>query len=381
MAVGSRVHNRGVKERSIVVPVTSGLIMVALAAALMLLPMPYAVERPGPTINTTGMQDDNLIISIDGAETYPAEEGELRLTTVSMLGGPASPAKAFDVLQGWWREDTTVLPREQVFGDETAEELSEYQQIMMQNSQQNAVAAALQELGYEVPMVINVVEMIPGMKASEVLEVDDIVTGITRDDTGEGIEIVAFRDLTDFLAETPPGTEVTVDIVRDHTEQTETFATSPRPDGDRRTGSLLGVFIAADIQNPVTIEFDLHRIGGPSAGLMFSLGVIDLMTPGELTGGEIIAGTGTMSIDGYVGAIGGVRQKMHGSVRDGASWFLTPIDNCGEVIGYEPDGLTVIPVDDLAEAHDVVSAIADGDTADLPTCGQYATEGLVEARQ
>lgn len=375
------MHNGGVNDRSMILPVGAGVTMIALAAGLMLLPMPYAVERPGPTVDTTGMQGESPIITIDGAETFPVDEGELRLTTVSMVGGPSNPATAYDVLSGWWRGDSLVLPREQVYGDETAEELSEYQQIQMENSQQNAVAAALQELGYDVPMVLNVVEMIPGMNASEVLAIDDVITGISREDTGEHLEISEFRELTDFLGEMPAGTSVTVDVLRDGEAITESFVTSARPEGDRRTGSLLGVYVSADIQNPVDVQFDLDRIGGPSAGLMFALGVIDLMTPEELTGGEIIAGTGTMSIDSYVGAIGGVRQKMHGAVRDGASWFLVPIDNCAEVVGHEPSGLTVIPVDELADAREAVEAIASGETSDLPTCSQFATEGLVEARQ
>ncbi|MDN5558876.1 MAG: signal protein PDZ [Ruaniaceae bacterium] len=368
-------------DRSMVVPMVSGVTMVALAAGLMLVPMPYAVQSPGPTINTMGAQGDTPIITVDGAQTFPVGEGELRLTTVSVRGGPSSPATPYDVLAGWWREDSVVIPREQVFGTETAEELSEYQQIQMANSQQNAVAAALQALDYEVPMVLNVVEMIPGMKASEVLVVDDVITGIARSDTGAHIEIDNFRNLTDFLGETPAGTSVTVDVQRGGNAVTETFETSPRPEGDRRAGSLLGVFVAADIQNPVDVQFDLDRIGGPSAGLMFALGVIDLMTPGDLTGGEIIAGTGTMSIDSYVGAIGGVRQKMHGAVRDGASWFLVPVDNCAEVLGFEPEGLTVIPVDELSDAREAVEAIASGQTDGLPTCAQKVSEGFVEARQ
>ena len=109
----------------------SGVTMVALAAGLMLVPMPYAVQSPGPTINTMGAQGDTPIITVDGAQTFPVGEGELRLTTVSVRGGPSSPATPYDVLAGWWREDSVVIPREQVFGTETAEELSEYQQIQM----------------------------------------------------------------------------------------------------------------------------------------------------------------------------------------------------------------------------------------------------------
>jgi len=347
----------------------AGVVLALLLAGMMLLPAPYAVQRPGPTVDTLGERNGTPIIAVSGAEEHSVSAGELRLTTVSVSGGPDNPVSTFDVVDGWLRGDTVVLPREEAFGDERdAQQLSEYQSAQMAASQSNAAAAALQQLGYTVPMVLRVAETVEGSNAAGVLVVDDVLTAVTRRDTGERIELVDFRDLTDFMRAVPAHTTIAIEYDRGGEPGTAEFETSARPEGDDRPGSVLGVFITADLSLPVDVRFDLDNIGGPSAGTMFALGVVDIMTPGDLTGGEVIAGTGTMSVDGYVGGIGGIRQKMFGAVRDGADWFLAPVDNCAEVVGHEPAGLEVVSIVDLAQAVDAVEAIAAGDTADLPRC-------------
>ena len=132
---------------------------------------------------------------------------------------------------------------------------------------------------------------------------------------------------------------------------------------------IIGVFVGGDYEFPIEVRIQLENVGGPSAGMMFALGIIDKLTPGELNGGENVAGTGPISGSGEVGAIGGIRQKMWGAVRSGADWFLAPASNCGEVVGHVPSGLTVFAVATLDDALTALSAIADGaDTASLPTC-------------
>jgi PDZ domain-containing protein len=133
-------------------------------------------------------------------------------------------------------------------------------------------------------------------------------------------------------------------------------------------GSLLGVVLKPDVQMPVDVRFDIDKIGGPSAGTMFALGIIDVLTPGEMTGGKDIAGTGTMNLAGEVGPIGGIQQKLLAARRDGAEWFLAPRANCNEVRDHVPDGLHVVSVTTLAEAHHAVETIGAGDGASLPTC-------------
>jgi len=362
----------GALDRAARVISVTGVVLAASLAAMLLLPVPYAVQRPGPTVDTLGETDGSPLIEVSGADVHPVTAGQLRLTTVSVTGGPDNPVNAFEVIEGWLRGDVTVMPREEAFGEVGAEELSEFQQAQMAASQSNAAAAALQELGWEVPMTLRVAETIPGSRAAGALQIDDVLTAVTRVDTGERVDLVTFRDLTDFMRQVPPDTVIDVDFLRAGEPGSVRFATSQRPEGDTRPGSVLGVYVSADVELPVDVRFDIQKIGGPSAGLMFALGVVDVMTPGNLTGGRVIAGTGTMSVDGDVGGIGGVRQKMHGARRDGAEWFLVPTENCGEVVGHEPPGLSVVAVDDLTEAVAAVREIAaGGDT--LPRCPDDGT--------
>ena len=120
---------------------------------------------------------------------------------------------------------------------------------------------------------------------------------------------------------------------------------------------------------PFQVQISLDKVGGPSAGMMFSLGIIDTVTPGDLTGGKHIAGTGTISPDGTVGPIGGIGQKMRGARSSGATLFLAPASNCDEVAGHIPAGLQVVRVENLGEARHAVEVAASGqDTSALPAC-------------
>ena len=119
---------------------------------------------------------------------------------------------------------------------------------------------------------------------------------------------------------------------------------------------------------PFEVQIQLDKVGGPSAGMMFALGIIDKLTPGQLQGGENVAGTGTIDQSGAVGPIGGIQQKLHGALESGATWFLAPADNCDEVTGNIPDGLTVFSVSTLDQALTALEGIKTGDTSDLPTC-------------
>lgn len=340
--------------------------MLVMAMLLMMLPLPYVMESPGPTVNTTGSVQDTPVITIAGAESYPVTEGQLLLTTVSTLGTPDSPIGSQQVLQGLLDQSRLLVPVEDVYGDQDEDEVSEEQQQAMLDSQTSAAAAALQTLGYEVPMTLTVAGTSEDSTAAGLLQAGDVLVAITRGD--ERTELPDFKTLTDYLRGVAPNTEVTMEFTRDGEAATATFATSARDAGDERPGSQLGIYISTDVQLPVDVQFDLDNIGGPSAGTMFALGVVDLMTEGNLTGGHVIAGTGTMSVDGYVGAIGGIRQKMVGAARDGAEYFLAPVANCTEVVGQEPDGMDVFAVETLDEAVAAVTAIASGDTAQLATC-------------
>ena len=141
----------------------------------------------------------------------------------------------------------------------------------------------------------------------------------------------------------------------------------PRYEGER---ALVGIVLSRGFEFPVKVNFALDGIGGPSAGMIFALAIYDEMTPGDLTGGKKIAGTGTIDEQGTVGPIGGIRQKMIGARSDGAEYFLAPSDNCDDVTGHIPKGLQVVKIDTLSDAINSVEQIAStGSIRGLPTCG------------
>ena len=159
----------------------------------------------------------------------------------------------------------------------------------------------------------------------------------------------------------------TISIVREGVAQDITV--SPVLSEAETPSPIIGVEIGATYVFPVEIAVQLGDVGGPSAGQMFALAIVDKLTPGSLTGGAMVAGTGTISEAGAIGPIGGIRQKMYGAVRAGADYFLAPASNCDEVVGHIPDGLRVFAVDSLGDSIAALNIIATGaSTATLTKC-------------
>ncbi len=260
---------------------------------------------------------------------------------------------------GWLSGSRTVRPAEVVFPpDVTQDQLEQQNQAAMTSSQENATVAALEELGYDVPADLLVAGTVEGTGAEGVVEEDDVLV------TFQGAPVGSYTELVADLARTEPGTVVTLGVLRDGDPLDVEVTTGERPDG----GSQLGVFIDPDFDLPVDVAIRIEDIGGPSAGLMFALGIVDRLTPEDEVAGEVVAGTGTMDVDGQVGAIGGIRQKLAGAERDGARWFLAPADNCPEVVGHVPDGLRVVRVATLAEGREAIEAIGAGAADGLAGC-------------
>ena len=342
----------------------AGAVTFVLALTMLFVTPPYAIQSPGPTVDTLGdVEEDTPLITVEGAETYPTD-GELRLTTVSTRGGPGYPATAAQVVIGWLSADTTVVPREAAFDPgQTREEVQQESSLQMSSSQTNATVAALTELGTDVPTQLNIAGTSPHGAAAGLLESGDRLLSISTPEGGQE-ELTSFAVLSDVLARTPPGSTVTLGVDRGGEETTVDVVTGDDGSG----GSLLGIMISPDVELPFEVDFAIENIGGPSAGLMLTLAIVDKLTPGELTNGEVVAGTGTVDLAGDVGPIGGIRQKMAGAVRDGATLFLAPVENCDEVSGHVPDGLEVIAVDTVSDAVTALEAVGEGDTADLPRC-------------
>lgn len=322
--------------------------------------LPYAVMSPGPTENTLGASGDGgkPIISVSGLPTYPTD-GALRFTTVRVEGGPGYPVDVWDVLRAWVDPAREVLPVDEVFDPQvTKEQVAEENAIQMEGSQEEASAVALRALGKKVPTHVAIAGITDGSKAKGLLAVGDRLQRV-GDET-----VTDTQQVRDVLQRTKPGQPVTVTVTRQGKERTVQVPTITGQGG--RTA--LGVILGLTHDFPAKVTIDAGAIGGPSAGLMFSLGIYDKLTPGGLAGGNQIAGTGTIDDAGTVGPIGGIRQKLAGARADGAQYFLAPARNCDEVVGHVPDGLTVVKVGTFAEARTAVEGIAKGQTGSLPHC-------------
>lgn len=358
------MHNEMGRAHGIAM-LTSGAVFVVAIIAMMLTPAPYAVQSPGPTINTLGEYRDIQLISVQGVETYPDSDGELRLTTVVAAGGPGFPVDILRTIQGWASATSMVLPVEYLYPPEvTREDLDASAQQQMSRSQHDATVMALAELGIDVPVHLSIAGTDPHASSHGLLFENDVLLGLSTPELGY-TQIGVYPDLSQVLAATTPGTEVTLLIERGGQEQEISFPTAD----DGYGGSLLGIYLNPEFEMPFEVEIEVEKVGGPSAGTMFALGIMDLLTPEPLVGDHVVAGTGTIGLSGRVGAIGGIQQKMHGALRDGAEFFLAPGENCPQVQGHVPAGLTVLRVDTLADAVTAAKGIRDGETAGLPTCG------------
>ncbi|MBO3094043.1 YlbL family protein [Cellulomonas dongxiuzhuiae] len=334
------------------------LAAAVLVGVLAVMPAPYAVNGPGPTTDVLGEVDGEPLIEVEGASTYPST-GELRLTTISGVGGPGYPAYLLNVLRGWLSPASVVRPVEDVYPqDASREEIEESNAGLMVSSQENAAVAALTELGLEVPATLVVAGTVEGTDAEGKLEEGDVLTAM------DGEALPDYQSLVARLAEVEPGDTVTLTVTRHSRTVDVPVVTGEREGG----GAQIGVFIDPSFDMPVDVSINIEGIGGPSAGTMFALGLVDLLTPEDEANGQVIAGTGTIDVTGAVGPIGGIRQKLAGAVRDGAEWFLAPSDNCDEVVGHVPDGLRVVEVSTLHEAREAMVAIGAGEGEDLPTC-------------
>lgn len=337
---------------------------IALVTGLTLavVPSPYVVERPGPVYNTLGSAENDGeetdLITIPDETVYPTE-GSLDLLTVSVLGNPDNRLNWLTVAAAWLDPSQAVVPLESVFpADVTTEERDEQNQVAMVNSQQDAIAAALTSLGYDYPTELSVVSLADGAPAEGLIQPGDLIESVN----GETVaDITALRTA---LTASGAGTPVSIGLNRDGTEQSVDVAPI-----DIDGNVVLGINVKSDYKFPFDVNIQLDKVGGPSAGMMFALGIIDKLTPGSIQGGADVAGTGTIDQSGTVGPIGGIRQKLFGAKEAGAEWFLAPAANCDEVSGHVPDGLTVLAVSTLDESLAALDAIRTGaDTGDLPTC-------------
>jgi len=334
-----------------------GLFFVVLALGS-LVPLPYVVESPGPTYNTIGSVENKKVIQVSGHESFAAQ-GNLDLTTVYVSGGPGGRVTGFELIQAFLDPSKAVYDEDQIFPKGTTKEESQKENALaMTSSQENATAAALGALKIPFQQKLTVAGFTQGSPAEGKLKNGDVLLSIG------GRPSTSMTAVRDAMAASN-GNEVAVQVQRG--QEKPTVRLTPVKGDDGRY--LMGVGLQFSFDFPFKVQYQLDQVGGPSAGLMFTLGLIDSLTPGDLTGGKHIAGTGTITPDGQVGPIGGIAQKMHGARSSGAGLFLAPSANCDEVVGHIPDGLTVVKVSTVADARTAVETYAKGgDLAALPHC-------------
>jgi Lon-like protease len=334
----------------------AGVAVVIAAVVAAVLPVPYVVLSPGPTLNTLGAAPSGQpLIDIKG---HPVNRtvGNLNMVTVDSQGGPGNEINIFTALRAWLEPHDAVVPQQEVFGTgQSSQQVLKQDVEEMANSQQVATAAALTQLGIHFTILIQVISTEPGMPAANVLHAGDIIASV------DGKPIDSMNALSTQVRAHPAGTQLQLSVVRNGKTVPVSLKTV-----QSQGHAEIGVVVQEQYKFPFPINISVGNIGGPSAGLMFALGIMDKLGPVNLTGGRFIAGTGEIDPNGAVEPIGGIQQKMAGARSQGATIFLTPAANCSDTVGAVPSGMRLIKVSTLAGAVSALEALKAG--RPVPSC-------------
>ncbi|EST32619.1 YlbL family protein [Streptomyces roseochromogenus] len=351
----------------------STLMLIALLCAGVLIPVPYAEMSPGPTVNTLGNHDGAPVLQITGHDTYKTS-GNLNMTTVRVTSADFR-MNLVEAIYGWLDHDTKVVPHDTLYPNGTTEQQSSQQNAEeFSQSQESAKVAALKELGIPVKSWVIVSTVVKDSPAEGKLHAGDVIKAV------DGTAVKQPADVAKFVTRHKPGQNVVFTVVpakeqaaaekahRTATKTQDVTITTTTSDDSGAKRAIVGISAGTDHTFPFTIDIKLADVGGPSAGLMFALGIYDKLTPGSLTGGKFIAGTGTIDDNGTVGPIGGIEMKTVGAREKGAQYFLTPADNCASAAKDTPSGLTLVKVKTIGDALDALKDIRSGNTSALPQC-------------
>lgn len=326
----------------------------------LVLRLPYYVMSPGSSRPTESL------ISVSGAQTY-VNEGEVDLLTVSLR-----QATPFEVLAAWVNPDLDLASREDILGKQSPDQNRDLNLRLMTESKDAAQYQALTRLGYPVEsngtgaVVGSVIES--GPSANLLVPGDVIVRANDQ-------PISFSQQLINVISAMAPGEMITLGV-----EPFDSTLEGARPsrevqvllgarEGDTTKGFLGVSTFTRDLSFtfPVEVTIDSGRVGGPSAGLAFTLGILDAMTPESLTGGLNVSVTGTITLDGSVGPIGGIHQKVMASRRAGVDLMLVPASEIDEARKYAGD-MRVEPVESLTQALEVLTTVGGGNLV-LPAVG------------
>ena len=328
-------------------------------------PGAFAMFMPGPTVNLLGNSGKKPLLEITGHKTY-RDKGELRLVTISTTRAE-DRVGLIRALEGWIDPDVDVYPYRGIYQPTDTNKSTRQESVQqMTSSQDAAVGAALTELGTPFEQYVDIAGVAKDGPSAKVLKKGDRVVGVND------VKTTNLASVVDTIRQLKPGTSVTLTVLRGGERTSHEITTAPAaPTGPDAQKSRIGVTISTRFDFPYKVKLRLDEaIGGPSAGLMFALSIIDVLTPGSLTGGKSIAGTGEITVEGDVGPIGGVRQKIAGAEQDGAHLFLVPADNCAEALhaDYDPAKIKLVRVATLEQAKGAIEAWVKDPKAELPTC-------------
>jgi PDZ domain-containing protein len=327
---------------------------------------------PGPTVNTLGDANGEPVLQISGRKMYKTT-GHLNMTTVRVTSADYR-MDVFTALYGWLSDDNLVVPRDTLYPEgQTEEEATQENAEEFSQSQESAKVAALKELNIPVSSRVVVSSVVKDTPAQGKLHAGDVIRSV------DGTAVKEPGDVAELVTKHKPGENVVFTVIpakvaaaaekagKDPEGPGEniTITTTKAEDDDR---AIVGIQAGTDHTFPFTIDISLADVGGPSAGLMFALGIVDKLTKEDLTGGRFIAGTGTIDDGGKVGPIGGIEMKTVGAREKGAEYFLTPADNCAAAAEDVPQGLTLVKVKTIDDAMKSLEIIREGDTDSLPSC-------------
>jgi Lon-like protease len=331
-------------------------LVVVLVVLAWVLPLPYTIYRPGPTVDVLAK------IKVDDAsvKTYPDPGSQIRMTTVNETL-PSAHLGLWSLLGAWISRDAAVYPKSVAYPEaDTTDTTSQQEGAQeMTGAQEAATQVALEELGYHVFQGAKIASVVTGGPADGRLRKDDVVTAVGSRQVSTSAEFVsAVQGLT-------PGRPATFSVTRGG-KSVEVTITPSKQGGTAH----LGVSIADAVKMPFNVDLGIpEAIGGPSAGLMMTIAIYDYLTPGSLTGDQPIAGTGTISQNGAVGPIGGIQQKIPAAKDAGAKIFLVPADNCEDVAGSDHGSMRLIKVTSFDDALSSIQTWVKDPSAQLPTCG------------
>lgn len=341
--------------------VLAGLSLITLTCIAFIVPMPYGSMRPGPAFDTFGDFEEKPMIAFgEGVKTYETD-GALLFTTVS-VSRQDYDMSLFRALAVYFEPDSMLVPSDVLHPrGVTQEESQEMTAAQLDQSKANAEIAGLKAAGVEVserPMLASIIE---GGPSFGLLEPGDIVVSV------DGIAVGTPDAMVGLIAKADVGDEIEFVVERAGTEKKVSVKTVAADDDPDKP--IVGVSVRAEYDSPIEVENNVgHSIGGPSAGLMFALAIYDKLTPGALTQGLRVAGTGEIGVDGTVGAIGGIRQKMAGAASQSAEVFLVPAGNCAEARRDDDHGLKLVEVETIDDAIESLETLAGDPDAKVPAC-------------